>query len=459
MTRLEIDWPDEAAERVRAAEGRLRVAGEALARRPFEDRLAAVASVLEDWTAADSPWRRELAEALAEATPFAAATLREGLDSALRAWRPADLVACAEREIDGARAGGRRALVPFEWTTVIAGGALPMPTILSSLLPLIVGSPVLLRETSKDPVTARLLARSIAEHDEGLAAAFEPIAFPSDDAMALEAALEAPCVVATGSDETLASIARRLDPSQRFVGYGHRFSIGILGPDLDRPAWSDTADALALDVARWDQSGCLSPVVVYLVGWDEADARGFAAALDDALERVSAELPRGELELDTTVSISHERGEARMRAATGGGMLFEGTSHTVVFEPDARPRPAPLGRFLRLMPVESLEALIRALEPFSGHLSNVCFAGFDDDARKRATDRHSKGASAEEDADLHLIGGSIPNVWARLGVSRFTEPGRLQTPPVDWPHDGLPLLIPLARFASPALDRPMKERD
>ena len=30
MTRLEIDWPDEAAERVRAAEGRLRVAGEAL---------------------------------------------------------------------------------------------------------------------------------------------------------------------------------------------------------------------------------------------------------------------------------------------------------------------------------------------------------------------------------------------------------------------------------------------
>ena len=62
MTRLEIDWPDEAAERVRAAEGRLRVAGEALARRPFEDRLAAVASVLEDWTAADSPWRRELAD-------------------------------------------------------------------------------------------------------------------------------------------------------------------------------------------------------------------------------------------------------------------------------------------------------------------------------------------------------------------------------------------------------------
>ena len=46
MTRLEIDWPDEGAERVRAVEGRLRVAGEALARRPFDERLAAVAGVL-----------------------------------------------------------------------------------------------------------------------------------------------------------------------------------------------------------------------------------------------------------------------------------------------------------------------------------------------------------------------------------------------------------------------------
>jgi len=33
-----------------------------------------------------------------------------------------------------------------------------------------------------------------------------------------------------------------------------------------------------------------------------------------------------------------------------------------------------------------------------------------------------------------------------LGVSRLTFPGRLQTPPVDWPHDGLPLFGPLARF-------------
>jgi len=33
-----------------------------------------------------------------------------------------------------------------------------------------------------------------------------------------------------------------------------------------------------------------------------------------------------------------------------------------------------------------------------------------------------------------------------LGVSRITKPGQLQTPPIDWPHDGMPLLTPIARF-------------
>ncbi len=435
MTRIDFDWPDAATERVRAAEGRLRVAGEALRARSFDERLRSVAEVLEDWTRADSPWRRELAQALTDATPFAGPTLREGLDSALRAWRSEDFVACAEREIGASLAGGRR-LAPFDWTTVIAGGALPMPTLLSSLLPLVLGSPVLLRETSKDPVTGGLVARSLAARDEDLARAFEPLAFSSDDDAAMTAALAAPCVVATGSDETLASIVGRLSPIQRFVGYGHRFSIGVIGPDLDTDGQKRVAAGLALDVARWDQSGCLSPVVVYLVGIDTAAAGRFASEVAAALARTSEDLPRGELRPNVKVAIANERSSARMRLGDDDGMLFEGDDYTVVLEPDARARPAPLGRFLRLMRVDSVESLNRALEAFSGHLSNVCLEGF------AAAYKHSASDSIRRHDE------SFWTDWHRLGVSRFTSAGRLQTPPVDWPHDGLPLFVPLARFSS-----------
>ena len=127
MSGLEIRWPDEAAERVRAAQGRLERAAEALRARSLRDRLAAVTRVLDDWTKPDSPWRRELVESFAATSPFARGTVAEGLESALRAWDPADFLAAAERELacvlaspDGANPS--RKLAPFEWTAVLAGG-------------------------------------------------------------------------------------------------------------------------------------------------------------------------------------------------------------------------------------------------------------------------------------------------------------------------------------------------
>jgi len=93
------------------------------------------------------------------------------------------------------------------------------------------------------------------------------------------------------------------------------------------------------------------------------------------------------------------------------------------------------------MPVHSPDALLAALAPFSGHLSNIAMAGF------------PRGISANTPADsTHTI--STDSLFtmllaklSRLGVSRFTRPGHMQTPPVDWPHDGMPVFTPLARFA------------
>ncbi len=428
MSGLEIRWPDAAAERVRAAQGRLERAGEALRARTLRDRLAAVARVLDDWTRADSPWRRELIESFSATSPFSRGTVAEGLESALRAWDPARFVAAAEQELAGAftpPGGGppARTLVPFAFTAVLAGGTIPMPTLLSALLPLVLGSPVLLRETAKDPVTGRLLARSLAERDTTLARAFEPIDFPSDDALALEGLLAAPCVVATGSDETMRAIAARLRPDQRFVAYGHRVSLALVGPAA--AGREEIARGLALDVARWDQTGCLSPIAGLLVGLDEAEQHRFAEAVARALDALATTMPRGELPVAARALHANERAEARMRAASGRASLFEGRDSCVVLEADGLQRPAPLHRFLRLVPMPSLAGLAGALDALGAPLSNVAIAGF------------APGDRAQ-----------LAAVLADRGASRLTRPGRLQTPRIDWPRDGLPLLAPLARFVA-----------
>ena len=427
MSGLEIRWPDAAAERVQAARGRLEKAGAALRARTLPDRLAAVARVLEDWTRADSPWRRELLESFSGTSGFSRGTVAEGLESALRAWAPASFIEAAERELacvlvsrDGVPP--TRILAPFECTAVLAGGTIPMPTLLSSLLPLVLGSPVLLRETSKDGVTGALLARSLAERDSILARAFEPIDFPADDSPALASLLAAPCIVATGTDDTMRAIAARLRGDQRFVAYGHRVSIAVLGPQA--AADSDfIARGLALDVARWDQTGCLSPIAAYLVGFAEDAQRDLAHAIATALDALATTMPRGELSASTRALHAAERAEARMRAASGRALLIEGRDSTVVLETDARARPAPLHRFLRLMPVPSLAALTKALADQHTPLSNVAVAGIAEEERARFS--HS---------------------LLQHGASRITSPGQLQTPPVDWPRDGMPLFTPLARF-------------
>jgi hypothetical protein len=424
MTRLEIEWPDDMAEQIRAARGRLERAGEALRATSLEDRLQSIARVLEDWTAPDSPWRRELTTVFAGVTPFHEDTVREGLEAALRAWKPDDLVECARRELAPVLQSDSLELSPFDWTAVLAGGGIPMPTMQSVLLPLILGSPVLLRETSNDRVTASLLKRSLKAQDETLARSFEHLAFPNND-IAFDVLLEAPCVVATGSDETIQSISSRLRPNQRFVGFGHRFSIGVVGPALGIGEGSiqQIAEGFALDVACWDQTGCLSPIVVYLVGLESSAELEIAREIAAALERISGRMPRGEISTAVAASHANERAEARMRHASGDTMLFEGESFSVVLETNTQPRPAPLYRFLRLMPVRSLDGLKRALEPFGAHLSNVAIAGFTPDEHRALRQR-----------------------LARFGASRSTEPGRLQTPPIDWPHDGMPVFTPLARF-------------
>ena len=218
------------------------------------------------------------------------------------------------------------------------------------------------------------------------------------------------------------AIASRLRPDQRFVAYGHRVSVAVLGPETssDRDA---IARGLALDVARWDQTGCLSPIAGYLVGLGDEDCSAFARAVADALESLSKTMPRGELPVSARALLSSERADARMRSASGRAMLFESRDAVVVLESGASARPAPLHRFLRLVPLPSLAAIPSALVELGAPLSNVAVAGF---------------ASSER--------AGLDRILEQLGASRITAPGRLQTPPIDWPRDGLPLFTPLARF-------------
>jgi len=429
MTKLTIQWPDAHAEQVEAAKGRLDVARRRLVARSPEGILSVLATVFDQWRDPQSKWRQRFREEFPQTSGFSREVAENGLDLALAEWTGDALRRAVEAELQGTALGSPRWVSPFSMTSVVLAGAIPMPSLLAMVLPLCVRSPVLVKSAARDPITPRLLAESLAEVDPELGRCIEVVSFSGSDGESLTRFLAAECVVASGSDETIAAVSARIRPSQRFVAYGHKLSIAIVraGTRNDEELGA-IAEALSVDIALWDQLGCLSPVAAFVMGENaEKTIDVLGPALADSLARRQSEWPRGEISLEAAAAIRGQREEARMRAAGGSSIgiwASEGTEWTVIGEADLEWRPNPLHRFIRLHPLEREDQLPEVLSPVVRNLSSVALAGFENDSERTA----------------------IAQLLSQRGAGRVCRAGRLQAPPMDWYHDGLPLVLPLARF-------------
>jgi hypothetical protein len=419
---------------IEAALERLKAARSELIRRPAAEVIESLCETFEAWRRPDSRVRRELESRLPKAVGFAPPMLREGLDLALDAWSGDSLRALVAEEIGDLAAtleGTRRLASGFPVVSVLLAGSIPMPSLLASLLPLVVGSTTLVKPASRDLVTPSLVKSSLADVDPMLARCIEVVPFDPDDAGASESFFSSPCVVATGSDETLSQIARRVKAPQRLVAHGHRVSVAVIGPEAlaSESSISSTARALARDVALWDQLGCLSAIAVHLLDEEtsggSARAGDLAAALAEALADLESRWPREEIDPGSAAVIASERAEAEMRAALGRPVVIHASPDTrwsVILEADATSRPVPLHRFIRLIPSPTIGAMLEAMRPISPILAGVALAGFGDRERE--------------------LGQALLD----MGASRLCLPGRLQAPPLDWHRENRPVLLPMTRL-------------
>lgn len=411
---------------------RLRGAGHELRRRPPGESLDSLCRVLDTWRDPRSQWHRELVAELPQSSGFSQQTVRRGLELALKDWTGDALRALVDAEFGDAEPGGaelsdaNRGNGPprgFDVTSVVLAGSIPMPSLLSLIAPLAVQSPVLAKCASRDLVTAPLVVASIAEIDPQLGDCLEIVSFPAADPDRMGAFCEADCVLATGSDETIAAIRPLVKPPRRLVAHGHRLSFAAVGREaLAGAELAQVAEGIALDVALWDQQGCLSPVAVFVDGERGADA--LSEALAGALAACEQKMPRGTISAESAAVIQHERSRAELRGADGAEVRVHasaGTAWTVVRESAPRRRAAPLDRFVRVFPVEGVAGVLDALTPDAAHLAGVAVAGF--------------GAETE----------ALRGRLADLGASLVCAPGRLQTPPLGWRREGLPVLGSLAR--------------
>ena len=414
-----------------------------------------IAHTAEQWLEPDNGFRAlALREGPAE-TGWSHATLARGLDAFFGSITVESLEALVAQDLGDARrlddfgAGpaehrtGRTSLaVGPELLVHLTAGNLPNPALFSMILGLITRSAQIVKCPRDASLFPRLFAHSLAATESKLGACMELVSWSHDERHAREwedlLFSEAACVTATGGDTMLAEVRPRIPSRTRFVGYGHRISLGLIAKESLSPySRKRLVRAMADDITAWNQLGCLSPHAYYVEEEVSGSAETLGEELAAELERREATEPRGSIGVAESALIQSRRSTFELRSAAMASMaernlhrsLFfeppatvrlwssaESTAWTVVLNHDARFQPSCLHRFIELKPIRNWNEVLRFAEPFRHQVSTVAVAAPDERMPE------------------------IARQLAHWGASRICPIGRMQTPPAAWRHDGRPAL-------------------
>ncbi len=319
----------------------------------------------------------------------------------------------------------------------ILSGNVPGVAVTAIVRGLLVRSAVACKAAEDEPFLPALFARLLAEEDPELgstvAVSWWPSVTEAPEWRAWSAAAE--MAVVYGGAEAVRGVRDALPASTELLAYGPRIGVGVVLADAVESA--DAARDLARDVCAYEQRGCVSPRLVFVVS-EVADAGGrFASLLAAALEEETSRIPAPALAPEEAVAVRRLRAEHEFGA-------YGGEAHTTLLasEPDLRwtvvarragvvARKAGGGesmQHLQVLPrvvfVQSIPGVAQlegALDALQGTVQAIGYAGGPD-------------------------AGAVAALGARAGACRVAPFGTIAWPPPDWRHDGRFQLLPLLRW-------------
>jgi hypothetical protein len=459
-----------------------------LANRSTQSIVAVLCNVGKDWLTADFEFRKLALDHGPKATGFSRETLASGLDAFFNELTKENFEALLEQDLGNAQRldqlaateseqKSNRAAVATgpELMAHITAGNLPCPTLMSIVLGMLARSAQFVKCASGTSFLPRLFAHSIHQADSKLAACLEIAEWrgknntdsrPPSNTSSTQAPSQpttetkkpltvrvlnealtnalfeyADCVTATGSDETLAAMRRRLSARTKFLGYGHQVSFGyVANGTLSAVNARKIAGQAAEDIVAWNQLGCLSPHLIYVEHGGGVSAEQFAEMLARELEQREKSEPRGELPVELAAAIAARRSFYETRAAyfhantmpdypaTRIWKSENSTAWTVIYEADPRFQMSCLNRFIYVKGVTDLTETLQNADSARGKVSTVGLAAPKDKVQGLAIE------------------------LARWGVTRVCPLGQMQRPLLTWRHDGRPPLGDLLRWTDYEMD-------
>lgn len=379
----------------------------------------------------DSPAGKEAIALMVQGLGWSPELARETLEAARRGWtldalqRLLDTELGDSRVLDGFASNdpddsrARRALGHPLLLQVLASNV-PGVGVTALVRGLLARSGVLCKSASAEPFLPALFAHLLSAEAPLLGETVAVSWWPSESTTHEWSvwSRRSDMAIVYGGPEAVAGVRSALPAGTELLTYGPRVGIGVVLADASRDL--DAARGLARDVCAYEQRGCVSPRIVFVVG---GDAQAFAELLARGLEEETERQPPPELDPAEAIAIRNLRTEREFDETTGRRLLSSEPDlrWTVLVDPEPLIEATSLPRVVQLCTTESVGDLLTALQPLKGHIQALGYAG------EPGIDRLAEGA-------------------AELGVSRVAPFGQVAWPPVDWRHDGRYQLLPLLRW-------------
>lgn len=380
------------------------------------------------------PERVHVLQSLHAISGFSGAMAEHLLDRIARDWLAPELEQLLNEELGGPDAvesfvhtgGGAqlRAVAPPLGLHVFAGNV-PGVGVTSIVRALLVRSAVIGKSAAGEPALAPAFGRLLSAVDPEVGDCVAVTYWSGGDTPLEDAVLaRVGLVVHYGGGDAIAALRTRAPAHVRFVEHGPRISFALIDA-ASGGNFKDSAPQLARAVALFDQQGCVSPQLVYVIG-NRDDAHRLAAATAASLTELQAVLPRGRISPGEAAAIRELRTRAEFGVIAGrGGDLWAPSElhYSVIFSDVPSFEGTCLNRTLLVKQVPNVNKVLELIAPFGDLLQTVGIAGFD--------------------------AARLPAVAAALGdagVSRITTLAAMPWPPPAWHHDGRGPLRELIRW-------------
>jgi hypothetical protein len=383
------------------------------------------------------PLRQELDALLPVVTGYDADMVRLGLTAYLQTFRAPQLRRFVAQDfanpkvLDGfqpaVKGGAVRAFGPSLLVHSWAGNwpGLPMWSLACGLL---VKAGNIGKLPSAEPVFASVVARLLAQEHPPLADCLGIVWWKGGEpGPAATLYRQAETVLAYGGNAALREVREQVPVTTRFLGYGHKLGVALVGrAALDMERGPAAARLAALDLARFEQQGCYSPHMLYVERGGALAPRAFAQHLAGELANLALRHPRRKLALEEGAAVAGWRQAAEWQAlaGTGGELLGDELSPwSVAFSDAPQPLAATPGqRCVLVCAVDALEDVAPLLEPHAAFLQTV-------------------GLATTPEALYPLA-----DLLGQAGVTRIAPLGAMTLPEAGWHHDGRFNLADLVRM-------------